>query len=266
MTDLYLYQTVHVARGRALHVAEHAAVLDAASREWFGRPYTPSPGALRTRIELLAEKEHYPTAVSGFVRIELRPDGEERLLPAGISLYDGYAYRSVQPAAVTVHYENPFTSAPTSVREAAAAWARRVAERAGAEVAIRCDAAGIFHEAEDAPLFAIVGRTVLAAPGPESVERAITRRAVQAAGLEYREEPFGIGELRGEPSAGTDRDGLFGGLFDGAADHEGLFAGVENRRIDELFFTDHRGITSLSHCNGLPLMTFLAERIAGALE
>ena len=262
MTDLYLYQTVHVARGRALHVAEHAAVLDAASREWFGRPYTPSPGALRTRIELLAEKEHYPTAVSGFVRIELRPDGEDRLLPAGISLYDGYAYRSVQPAAVTVHYENPFTSAPTSVREAAAAWARRVAERAGAEVAIRCDAAGIFHEAEDAPLFAIVGRTVLAAPGPESVERAITRRAVQAAGLEYREEPFGIGELRGAPSAGAAR----GGLFDGTADHEGLFAGVGNRRIDELFFTDHRGITSLDHCDSLPLMSLLAERLAAAIE
>ena len=236
MTDLYLYQTVHVARGRALHVAEHAAVLDAASREWFGRPYTPSPGALRTRIEILAETEHYPTAVSGFVRIELRPDGEDRLLPAGISLYDGYAYRSVQPAAVTVHYENPFTSAPTSVREAAAAWARRVAERAGAEVAIRCDAAGIFHEAEDAPLFAIVGRTVLAAPagpGPESVERSITRRAVQAVGLTFREEPFGTADLR---------------------------------RIEELFFTDHRGITSLSHCDGQPLMTFLAERIAGALE
>lgn len=233
MTDLYLYQTVHVARGRALHVAEHAAVLDAASREWFGRPYTPSPGALRTRIELLAEKEHYPTAVSGFVRIELRPDGEDRLLPVGISLYDGYAYRSVQPTAVAVDYENPFTSAPTSVREAAAAWARRAAERAGAEVAIRCDAAGHFREAEGAPLFAIAGRTVLEAPGPESVERSITREAVRRAGMELRKEEFGLGNLS---------------------------------RIEELFFTDHRGITSLSRCNGVPLMTFLAERIAAALE
>ena len=37
-------------------------------------------------------------------------------------------------------------------------------------------------------------------------------------------------------------------------------------RIEELLFTDHRGITSLSRCNGVPLMTFLAERIAAALE
>lgn len=265
MTDLYLYQTVHVARGRALHVAEHAAVLDAASREWFGRPYTPSPGALRTRIEILAETEHYPTAVSGFVRIEWRPDGEERLLPVGVSLYDGYAYRSVQPAAVSVRYENPFSEAPTSVREAAAAWARRAAERAGAEVAIRCDAAGIFHEAEDAPLFAIAGRTVLAAPGPESVERAITREAVRKAGLEFREEPFGIGKPGRENAPEAGRKGGFGGLFDGTSEPEGLFAGAGKRRIDELFFTDHRGITSLSHCNGLPLMTFLAERIAREL-
>ena len=40
----------------------------------------------------------------------------------------------------------------------------------------------------------------------------------------------------------------------------------EAMAIEELFFTDHRGITSLSHCDGQPLMTFLAERIAGALE
>lgn len=236
MTDLYLYQTVHVARGRALHVAEHAAVLDAASREWFGRPYTPAAATLAARIEALAAAERYPTGVSGFVRIELTEEGLERLLPAGVSLYDGYAYRSLQPTAATIPYEVPFSEFPTSVREAAAVWARRAAERTGAEVAIRCDLEGYFHAAEDAPLFAVTGRTVLAAPagpGPESVERSITRRAVQAVGLTFREEPFGTTDLR---------------------------------RIEELFFTDHRGITSLSRCDGQPLMTFLAERIAGALE
>lgn len=233
MTDLYLYQTVHVARGRALHVAEHAAVLDAASREWFGRPYTPSPGALRTRIERRAREEHYPTEVSGFIRLELLADGSERLLPAGISYYDGYGYRSVQPAAVALRYDLPLTEAPTSAHEAATLLARRAAERQGAEAAIRCDAEGHFRDAEGAPLFAIAGRTVLEAPGPESVERSITREAVRRAGMELRKEEFGLGNLS---------------------------------RIEELFFTDHRGITSLSRCNGVPLMTFLAERIAAALE
>ena len=214
---------MHLARGRARNVAGHIAVLDAASRELFGRPYAPAAERLAKRIEALAAAERYPAGVSGFVRIELDPDGKERLSPAGVSLYDGYAFRSLQPEAVTVDYDLPLSEAPTSAREAAAQLARRLAERAGAEVAVRCDSAGIL----------IAGRTVLTAPGFASVERRLAVQAVRAAGLELREEPFGRADLPG---------------------------------FDELFFADHRGVTSLSRCDGLPLMTFVAERIAEAME
>ena len=233
MTGLYLYQTVHLARGRALNVAGHAAVLDAASRELFGRPYAPGTAELTARIEALAAAERYPTAVSGFVRIELEADGTERLLPAGVSLYDGYAFRSLQPEAVTLRYDLPLSEAPTSAREAAAQLARLQAQRAGAEVAVRCDREGILREADDAPLFAVAGHTVLAAPGPADVVRELTVQAVRAAGLELLEEPFGCETLS---------------------------------RIDELFFADHRGITALSRCDGLPLMTLVAERVAARLR
>ena len=231
MTELYLYQTVHLARGRARNAEAHAARLDAASRELFGRGYAPA--RLAARIEALAAAERYPTGVSGFVRIELGADGEERLTPAGVSLYDGYALRSLQPEAVTLRYDLPLTEAPTSAREAAAQLARRMAERAGADVAVRCDRKGILREADDAPLFAVAGHTVLAAPGTQSVERELAVRAVRAAGLELREEPFGCGELP---------------------------------RIDELFFADHRGITALARCDGQPLMSLIAERIALVME
>lgn len=231
MTELYLYQTVHLARGRARNAEAHAARLDAASRELFGRGYAPA--RLAARIEALAAAERYPTGVSGFVRIELGADGEERLTPAGVSLYDGYALRSLQPEAVTLRYDLPLTEAPTSAREAAAQLARRMAERAGADVAVRCDREGILREADDAPLFAVAGHTVLAAPGTQSVERELAVRAVRAAGLELREEPFGCGELL---------------------------------RIDELFFADHRGITALARCDGQPLMSLIAERIALVME
>lgn len=231
MTELYLYQTVHLARGRARNAEAHAARLDAASRELFGRGYAPA--RLAARIEARAAAERYPTGVSGFVRIELGADGEERLTPAGVSLYDGYALRSLQPEAVTLHYDLPLTEAPTSAREAAAQLARRMAERAGADVAVRCDREGILREADDAPLFAVAGHTVLAAPGTQSVERELAVRAVRAAGLELREEPFGCGELP---------------------------------RIDELFFADHRGITALARCDGQPLMSLIAERIAFVME
>ena len=231
MTELYLYQTVHLARGRARNAEAHAARLDAASRELFGRGYAPA--RLAARIEALAAAERYPTGVSGFVRIELGADGEERLTPAGVSLYDGYALRSLQPEAVTLRYDLPLTEAPTSAREAAAQLARRMAERAGADVAVRCDREGILREADDAPLFAVAGHTVLAAPGTQSVERELAVRAVRAAGLELREESFGCGELP---------------------------------RSDELFFADHRGITALARCDGQPLMSLIAERIALVME
>ena len=231
MTELYLYQTVHLARGRARNAEAHAARLDAASRELFGRGYAPA--RLAARIEALAAAERYPTGVSGFVRIELGADGEERLTPAGVSLYDGYALRSLQPEAVTLRYDLPLTEAPTSAREAAAQLARHMAERAGADVAVRCDREGILREADDAPLFAVAGHTVLAAPGTQSVERELAVRAVRAAGLELCEEPFGCGELP---------------------------------RIDDLFFADHRGITALARCDGQPLMSLIAERIALVME
>lgn len=231
MTELYLYQTVHLARGRARNAEAHAARLNAASRELFGRGYAPA--RLAARIEALAAAERYPTGVSGFVRIELGADGEERLTPAGVSLYDGYALRSLQPEAVTLRYDLPLTEAPTSAREAAAQLARHMAERAGADVAVRCDREGILREADDAPLFAVAGHTVLAAPGTQSVERELAVRAVRTAGLELREEPFGCGELP---------------------------------RIDELFFADHRGITALARCDGQPLMSLIAERIALVME
>lgn len=231
MTELYLYQTVHLARGRARNAEAHAARLDAASCELFGRGYAPA--RLAARIEALAAAERYPTGVSGFVRIELGADGEEHLTPAGVSLYDGYALRSLQPEAVTLRYDLPLTEAPTSAREAAAQLARHMAERAGADVAVRCDREGILREADDAPLFAVARHTVLAAPGTQSVERELAVRAVRAAGLELREEPFGCGELP---------------------------------RIDELFFADHRGITALARCDGQPLMSLIAERIALVME
>ncbi len=231
MTELYLYQTVHLARGCARNAEAHAARLDAASRELFGRGYAPA--RLAARIEALAAAERYPTGVSGFVRIVLGADGEERLTPAGVSLYDGYALRSLQPEAVTLRYDLPLTEAPTSAREAAAQLARHMAEHAGADVAVRCDREGILREADDAPLFAVAGHTVLAAPGTQSVERELAVRAVRAAGLELREEPFGCGELP---------------------------------RIDELFFADHRGITALARSDGQPLMSLIAERIALVME
>lgn len=234
MSGIYLYQILHLTAGRDVRNLEaHIAVLDAASRRLFGRPYVPGAEALARRITALAVAERYPTQVSGFVRLELGPEGEERLSPAGTSLYRGYAFRSLTPSAATLTYEIPFSEAPTSVHEAAALWAHHEAVRRGADIAVRCDRTGVFREADNAPLCGVVGHTVRIAPGLASVERRLAAEAVRAAGLELREEPFGRDDLP---------------------------------HLDEMFYVDHRGVTALSHCDGQPLMAMLAERVARALE
>lgn len=233
MTAPYLYQTLHRLGGEVRLLGVHIATLDTASRRLFGRPYAPDAAQLAARIEALAAAERYPAGVSGFIRLEIGPEGDEQLLPAGISLYRGYAFRSLQPDAVTLPYEIPFSGAPTSVREAAAVWARLEAQQRGADIAVRCDAQGVFRAADDAPLLGISGHTVRIAPGLACVERQLAMQAVHAAGLELHEETFGRDDLP---------------------------------QLDELFYVDHRGVTALSHCDGMPLMTLLAERVAQALE
>lgn len=237
MTEPVVYQTLHLTRGRTVrHLEAHIAVLDAASRELFARPYRPDPANLAAQIEALAAAERYPQVVSAFVRLELTPTGDERLLAAGTSLYDGYALRTLVPDAVTVDYDLPLSEAPTTLREAAAALARIQARQRGADVAVRCDAAGRLRSAEGSPLFGILGRRIVAAPetpGIPEVERLLVLRAARAAGIDVDLRPLA-------------RDLL--------------------PHLDELFWADHRGITALAHCDGYPLMALIAERIAACME
>ncbi len=233
MTPLRLYQTVHIRQGRPRLTGAHAALLAEAARTLFGVDYAPDVERLEARLAAAARAERYPQGVSAFVRIEVADDGEERLVPAGHSLYDGYALRSLLPKAIPIGYDLPLSAAPTSAREAAALLARRQAQLAGADVALRHDSRGICFSADDAPLFAVRGQTVLVSPAPPDVERTLAARAIEAAGLELREEPVG-------------RDML--------------------ARMDELFYVDHRGVTALSGCEGVPYMSLIAERVAEAME
>ena len=235
MTELVVYQTLHLARGRVRHLAEHVAVLDAAARAVFARAYAPDPARLAARIEALAAAERYPRTVSGFVRIELTAAGEERLLPAGVSLYDGYALRSLAPDAVTVDYDLPLSEAPTTLHEAADLLARCRARQQGADVAVRCDSLGQLRTAEGAPLFGIRARRIIPSPAGEfpDVARDLVLHAAHAAGIAVDPQPL-------------TRELLL--------------------RLDELFFADHRGITALAHCDAIPFMSLLCERIAACME
>lgn len=229
----YLYQTVHLRQGRPRLVDAHVTLLARTARTLFGIDYAPDIPQLETRIAAVAKAERYPQGVSAFVRLEVAADGEERVLPAGFSFYDGYALRSLMPAGLTSSYDIPFADAPTSAREAIEALARQQARQAGAEVAVRCDRTGICRSADDAPLFAVRGTSVFVSPAQADVERELARRAIEAAGLDLHEEPIERSMLA---------------------------------RMDELFYVDHRGVTALSRCDGVPYMSLIAERVAKEIE
>lgn len=36
--------------------------------------------------------------------------------------------------------------------------------------------------------------------------------------------------------------------------------------MDELFYTDHRGVTAIAHYGATPYMALIAERVAKAME
>lgn len=233
MIEPYIYQTIHLYERKPRLLKAHIELLDRVSRQLFARPYTPDRMQLHKRIAALAAAEGYPHDLSGFVRLELTADGTERLLPAGVSLYAGYALRSMAPTAITLSYDLPFCQGPTFVREVTAVMARMQANQAGASVAVRCDRQQILLTADDAPLFAVQGRAIYTSPAAGGVEREVVIRAICEAGFTLFEQPIGREQLT---------------------------------QFEELFYVDHRGITALGACDGHPLMNIIAERIAAAME
>ena len=232
MREVYLYQTVHVLDGECLCLREHLAVLDRWSRTLFGCPGPQDAREVGTAVAAVVGREAPGSDRSKFVRLVLPASGSLRLEFEGVSLYRGYDLRSLMPEAVTLQYDMPFPEAPTSAREAAAGLARQQARLHGASVAVRCDGDGIVRTADNAPLFAVRGKTAFVSPAEACVEQELGLRAVEAAGLELEERPVMRDELP---------------------------------RFDELFYVDHRGVTALAHCDGHPCMAILAERVAQSL-
>lgn len=177
------------------------------------------------------------------------PAGDLLLIPGAVSLYDGYALRSLRPAAAVVNYGVPYPEYPTSAREAACMLAlqaavtadnraaeadiERAAVRTGVQAVIRCDGEGFVHVCDEAPLFAVKGKKVYTPPAPPSVERELAYRAVEAACLPLLELEIGREQLA---------------------------------RFDEIFYVDHRGLTSLSACEGQLYAAIITERIARVLN
>lgn len=231
--DVYLFQTIHTLGGVPFLLEAHCSALDRASRALFGRPFRCDIRALASQITAVLREARAPEEPSAFVRMELTVDGTVHLQFAGVSLYCGYDLRSIHPAAESLTYDLPFGEYPSSVSEAANALARIQAERRGARSVVRCATDGMIRTADGAPLYAVAGGQIFTPPAPSCAERQLAAACIEAAGLQLTERPL-------------PREWL--------------------SRFDELFYVDHRGITSLSHCDGTPYMSLTAERIARSAQ
>ena len=228
---VYLYQRLRTVDYRPLHTAAHLSRLRDGAGSLFGRPAELPAGRIADEIGALLRANGYP-AGGATVTLRLYADGTYALTADGVSLYRTYALRSLRPAAAVVPCDGYRPEWPTSARRETARWAQQEAERSGARCALLCDRDGIVRTADDAPLFAVRGKTAFVSPAEACVERELGLRAVEAAGLELEERPVMRDELP---------------------------------RFDELFYVDHRGVTALAHCDGHPCMAILAERVAQSL-
>ncbi len=233
LTGLYLYQTVHLARGRARNVAGHIAVLDAASRELFGRPTPPPQSGSRSVSRRSPPRNAIRRACRASCGIELDPDGTERLLPAGCRSTTATPSepsarsrdRRIRPDAL------PRLRLPRARGRSAAG--PQAGRTAGArEVAVRCDSERVFSARPTTrrcwPSPAAPDRR---SPVPQA-SNAAWPCWPRAAGLELRERTL----RTRRPPCSTN------------------FSSPTTGR--HLAFALRR----------LPLMTFVAERIAEAME
>lgn len=211
---------------------EHVGVLHAASCELFGRPYRPDLKALEERLQAERLREHYPDGVSSFVRLELFASGEEICYGAGVSLYAGYAVRSLRPTAMTVAYDLP-VEAPTTASESAWLVAQRRARTAGYDEAVRVDRNGVLVALGEGSICAFREGILLLPVVLRTATDVLVKEAAEHAGIRYLQHPIRKSEMH---------------------------------LCDEIFVADHYGLTSLSRLDDKPLMSLRVERLAEAME
>lgn len=232
----YIFQNVHTFGGEARHAAAHIALLCTTARRLFGIEVHISADELRRRIARLAEACRMPSRVSVRAIVRLYPSGVMEIACDEPSIYAGYVLRSLHPDALFVHMAPPLPSLPTSAAEHTRLMADALARTRGAHTAIMTDGEGYAVSESAQPLFTVSGYTVTtppAAAAEESVERRLVREAALGTDLVFTERRITIGDLAA---------------------------------ADEIFTSDHRGITSVARIGGKHYMSIIAERIAARLE
>ncbi len=229
MSQLALYQIVHTLNGEIFHLEEHLKILFEAYFELFSGGAKVPLEETRTEIETLLKRSRCPRGVSLFVRLTVNQDGTLTISEAERSLYHGYTLRCIRPKAALVEFDFPHIELPTTLREAATAFANREARRCSqCEVALRSHA-GEVDLINGAQIFALYANELITAAKSLSVEHHLAKECARKLHLNLVERAISTSELK---------------------------------LLDELFFVDHCGVTSISNCCGRYYMSLVGEAIA----
>ncbi len=185
----------------------------------------------RDIIDLL-RLQRVTRSVSVFVELRVDIDQSVELDVCGVSLYDGYAMRSITPRASLVTLNSPFGLSPSTARRAALSFAEDIARNLGGEIAIECDRAGQLLSLGGASLFGVVGHRLIASTAIHSVERDLIIATATSLSIEIEQRPIMRSELY---------------------------------TLDELFGCDHQGVISTSSYGDQPYMSIIAQKIAAHL-
>ena len=233
MTELYVYQIIHLRAGEPRFLGRHVELLHDAARALFGEAVVIPEEKIRGEILRVVEQEKYALSATAFVRLIYTEAGRVAVLPEGRSLYEGYALRSVHPRAITMEYEMPMRDVETSAGEMVLREARCVARVAGAETVLRCDRDGMCRGIEGHPVIAIYHGEVIAPTARGDVAYELALRAAEYLSLRINRMSFSRHDLS---------------------------------HFEEVMWADHRGITALGHIDGYPLMALTAEKLCAAME
>ena len=229
---LYVWQNVRTEGVHGLNAGRHLELLNAAAREVLGFGVQSDARGLESQISKLLSDNGYPSDGSfSYVTLRQYLTGEFMIVANEILPYRTRKLRSVFPRAGIVDYDLPFSERPSSLSEAAHDVARAALRRENPDLkcVLRCNGAGEIVSADGAPLFIIEKECVIAPPREfGSVEFECVEMAAAKSGLQFATEPL---------------------------DRERILA------AEELFYADHRGVTSVLSCEGHLYIHLLTERI-----
>ncbi|MFI3324199.1 MAG: hypothetical protein SNI45_02050 [Rikenellaceae bacterium] len=232
MEELTLYQIVHTLEGRIFHLEAHLKLLFEAYYQIFGRGAKLEQAAAEAQILAVLRRSRCPKGVSLFIKLTLSPDGTLSVTEHERSLYRGYTMRCLSPRAATVECTMPYIDYPTAARDTLIGVATAAARKRQGDVAL-CYHEGIAHTIGGAQIFGVSPTDGLVTAAESlSVEHALAKQIATSAEIHITQRPILVEELR---------------------------------QLDELFFVDHYGVTSIKSCNNQYYMSIVAGALATLL-